>query len=404
VKEAIIHEIPLFRDIQLIFYNSYLYPLVQILLISTDSLQLNKFCTIKTITMLRKVFTLLSVIALGFVYNAQAKIWRLNNNVAVNADFTTFYQAAGSASVLAGDTLYLEPSATAYTTNSFTLTKRLVVIGSGYFLDPTDVTYPFNPGLQVAGRTAQLGFLYLGAGSDGSKFMGISMEGSVYFSGSSNVKFEKVYFGYGGIYFQSGTNDNVSIRKCFYYGGSGFSSSTTVTITNLVIENNIFYGGYLTLDQLSGSGNIFRNNSIINSGSGFTISNTYVANNIFGTGGGVSNFVNCTIKNNLFQSNQTLPGTATNNQVNVNMANVYVGGTTGSLDSRAVLKAGSPAIGAGLTVGAVVTPDCGAYGATDPYKLSGIPNIPSIYAFTVPLSIPAGTTTMNVTFSTRNNQ
>ena len=354
--------------------------------------------------MLRKVFTLLSVIALGFVYNAQAKIWRLNNNVAVNADFTTFYQAAGSASVLAGDTLYLEPSATAYTTNSFTLTKRLVVIGSGYFLDPTDVTYPFNPGLQVAGRTAQLGFLYLGAGSDGSKFMGISMEGSVYFSGSSNVKFEKVYFGYGGIYFQSGTNDNVSIRKCFYYGGSGFSSSTTVTITNLVIENNIFYGGYLTLDQLSGSGNIFRNNSIINSGSGFTISNTYVANNIFGTGGGVSNFVNCTIKNNLFQSNQTLPGTATNNQVNVNMANVYVGGTTGSLDSRAVLKAGSPAIGAGLTVGAVVTPDCGAYGATDPYKLSGIPNIPSIYAFTVPLSIPAGTTTMNVTFSTRNNQ
>jgi len=353
--------------------------------------------------MLRKVFTLLSVIALGFVYNAQAKIWRLNNNVAVNADFTTFYQAAGSASVLAGDTLYLEPSATAYTTNSMTLTKRLVVIGSGYFLDPSDVSLPYNSGLQVAGKTAQLGFLYLGSGSDGSKFMGISLEASIYFTGVNNIKFEKIYFGYGGIYFQSGTNDNTSLRKCFYNGGQAFSSSTTVTITNLVVENNIFYGGYLNLDQVSGSGNIFRNNSIINSGSAFNLSNTYVANNIFGTGA-QSNFVNCTIKNNLFQSNQTLPATATNNQVNVNMANVYVGGTTGSLDSRTVLKAGSPAIGAGLTIGAIVSPDCGAYGATDPYKLSGIPNIPSIYAFTVPLSIPAGTTTMNVTFSTRNNQ
>ena len=86
------------------------------------------------------------------------------------------------------------------------------------------------------------------------------------------------------------------------------------------------------------------------------------------------------------------------------MADVYVLGTTGSLDSRLALKAGSPAIGAGLTVGAVVSPNCGAYGATDPYILSGIPNIPSIYALTVPVSIPSGTTTMNVTFSTRNNQ
>ena len=353
--------------------------------------------------MLRKVFTLLSVLALGFVYSAQAKIWRLNNNVAVNADFTTFFQAAGSALVVAGDTLYLEPSATSYTTNSITLTKRLVVIGAGYFLDPSDATYPYNPGLQVAGRTSQLAFLYLGPGSDGSKFMGISLESSLYLAGVSNIKFEKIFFGGGGIYFQNGTNDNVSMRKCYFGGGQSIAASGTATITNFVVENNLFMGSYLYMDQVSGSGNIFRNNSIMNSGSSFTISNTYIANNIFGTAA-QSTFVNCTIKNNVFQVNQTLPGTATNNQGNVNMANVYVGGTTGSYDSRFVLKAGSPAIGAGLTVGAVVSPDCGAYGATDPYKLSGIPNIPSIYTFTVPLSIPTGTTSMNVTFSTRNNQ
>jgi hypothetical protein len=353
--------------------------------------------------MLRKFFTLLSVIALGFVYSAQAKIWRLNNNVAVNADFTSFYLAATSASVLPGDTLYLEPSATAYTTNSITLTKRLVVIGSGYFLDPSDATYPYNPGLQMAGRTAQLPHFRLGAGSDGSKFIGISME-QTYFNGASNVKFEKIIFVNSGIYFESGTNDNVSVRKCYFHQVNAFSMAAAAITTNFVAENNVMWGSYCSLDYLSGSGNIFRNNSISSSGNTFSFNNVYVANNIFGTGA-ASNFVNCTIKNNLFQMNQSLPATATNNQVNINMANVYVGGVaTTSFDSRFVLKAGSPAIGAGLTIGSVVSPDCGAYGATDPYKLSGIPNIPSIYAFTVPLSIPAGTTTMNVTFSTRNNQ
>jgi hypothetical protein len=352
--------------------------------------------------MLRNVFTLFLLITFGFTYTVSAKSWRVNNNVGVNADFISFYNAAISASVQPGDTLYMESSTTIYTTNSMTLTKQLVVIGPGYFLDPADVNSPHNPGLQVATRTAQLGFLRMGAGSDGTKFLGVMLEQSVYMNGASNIKFERIYFGYGGVYFENGINDNVSIRKCFFTG-SALAMGTTSTTTNLVVENNIFWGAYATLDRLTGSGNIFRNNSIANSGNVFTFNNMYVANNIFGTTAG-NNFVNCTIKNNLFQGNQTLPGTATNNQVNVNMINVYVGGTTGSLDSRVVLKAGSPAVGAGLTVGAVVSPDCGAYGATDPYKLSGIPNIPSIYSLTVPVSIPAGATTMNVTLSTRNNQ
>jgi hypothetical protein len=85
------------------------------------------------------------------------------------------------------------------------------------------------------------------------------------------------------------------------------------------------------------------------------------------------------------------------------MTNVYTGGSTGSQDSRTVLKPGSPAIGAGLTVGAVVSPDCGAFGATDPYKLSGIPNTPTIYTLSVPVSIPSGSASMNISFSTKNN-
>lgn len=334
-------------------------------------------------------------------FSAQAKIWRINNNAGVVADFTSFNAAAGSASVAAGDTLYFEPSTAVYGTGSFTLTKRLVVVGPGFFLDPANASTPGNAGLQVATEDSELSFFRMGAGSDGSKFLGITLSGSTYMNGASNVIFEKVYFP-AGIYFESGTNDAVSFRKCFFNNGVNISSSGTVVITNFVCENNIFYNGaYITLTTLTGSGNIFRNNSIVG-GNPFTLVNSYVANNIFGTGSQTA-FTNCTIKNNLFQIAQALPGTATGNQLSVNMANVYVGGTTGSLDSRTDLKAGSPALAAGLTIGSVITPDCGAFGATDPYKLSGIPNIPTIYALTVPISIPSGSATMNVTFSTRNN-
>ena len=65
---------------------------------------------------------------------AYAKIWRVNNNTGVVADFTTFAAAVSSASVLSGDTIHIEPSATSY--GGATMSKRLVVIGIGYLLNP----------------------------------------------------------------------------------------------------------------------------------------------------------------------------------------------------------------------------------------------------------------------------
>ena len=350
---------------------------------------------------MKKFFISSIIVTLLMTLQTQAKIWRVNNNPGIAADFTTFNGAATAAAVVAGDTLYIEASNSTYATSSFVLTKRLVVIGLGYFLDPANVSTPGNPGLQVSTINSDIQFFRMGAGSDGSKFLGIALGGTVYMNGASNVTFEKVYFS-GGLYFENGTNDAISVRKCFFNNGNSVSSAVAATITNFICENCIFYNGsYISISNLSGSGNIVRNNSVIG-GNVFTLTNTYVANNIFGIGGQCT-FTNCTIKNNLFQIAQTLPVTASNNQLNVNMANVYVGGSTGSFDSRSALKPGSPALAAGLTIGSVVTPDCGAYGATDPYKLSGIPNIPSIYALTVPVSIPSGSATMNVTFSTRNS-
>ena len=344
---------------------------------------------------------LLATFILAAFSHSYAKIWRVNNNAGILADFTTVTAAINSATVVDGDTLHIESSTTSYPVSGSAIPKSLVYIGVGYFLDPADAGAPPNTGLQVATGLSNLQFLRLGAAASGSKFIGITFSGSVYFNGANNVSLDRCLV-VSGIYFENGVNDNFSMRKSFIANSNQLSMGASATLTNFVCENNIFYNSaFVNLPNLAGSGNIFRNNSI-GGFNGITLVNTYVANNIFSITPQCS-FTNCTIKNNLFQINQTLPGTATNNQVNVNSANVFVSGTTGSLDSRFQLKPGSPAIAAGLTVGSVVSPDCGAFGATDPYKLSGIPNIPSIYTMNVPVSIPSGSATMNVTFSTRNN-
>ncbi len=345
---------------------------------------------------------------------AQAKIWRVNNNPGVSADFANFVTAVNTASVLAGDTLHLEPSPTAYAAHG-SFNKRLVVLGVGYFLDPAVAAEPANPGLQATIHSSRIsGSMGLWAGASGSVFSGLRFEGGVTFSGGavtvSEIRFERCHFG-NVVTFSNASYSNISMRQCYFGGlGASINNATENTLSNFICENSIFNGpnAQVTVSGLTGSGNVFRNNSFFSTNRLPIISNCYVANNIFHmqTAGTPAALVNCTVKNNLFSNNQSLPETATNNVINVSMSNVFVGGT-GSLDSRFALKtdnpATNPAIGGGLTVGDVVSPDCGAFGGPVPYRLSGIPAIPSIYSVNVPISVPAGSTVLNGTFSTRNN-
>lgn len=354
---------------------------------------------------MKQLNKILAVAFLLFVApGAEAKIWRVNNNGGASADFTSINAALINASVQDGDTLHMEASANSY--GDATIDKRLVIIGPGYFLDPANTTYPANTGLQYKTQNALLRNIHIVAGGAGTKFTGMSFLGGT-ISGAvwTNIAFEKCYIAQNFVV-PDATNSGLAIRKCFIDNAT--LNCTAGSLTGLTCENNIFFGfwGGINMPNLSGTNNIFRNNSYSFPAptGGSALSNCYVANNIFtNNNGSPIGFTNCNIKNNLFSQNQPLPGTAVDNQINVNMADVYVGGTTESWDSRFVLKAGSPAIGAGLTVGSVVSPNCGAFGGTDPYRLSGIPGVPAIYSLTVPSSIPSGTNSMNVTFSTRSN-
>jgi len=354
---------------------------------------------------MKKLNTILAVALLLFLSSvAEAKIWRLNNNTGITADFISLDAALVSTSVQNGDTLHLEASPLSY--GDATINKRLVIIGTGYFLDPANITFPPNTGLQYKTQQSIVRFISLTADAAGSKFNGISfLSGTLSGAVWTNITFEKCYIAEN-FTVPNAANSGLVIRKCFI--DNTVLNCTLGSLTGFTCENNIFFGfwGSINMPNLSGTNNIFRNNSFATPAptAVSALANCYVANNIFTNNNGTPiGFTNCNIKNNLFSQNQPLPGTAVGNQINVNMADVYAGGTTGSWDARFVLKAGSPAIGAGVTVGSVVSPNCGAFGGTDPYRLSGIPDVPAIYSLTVPSSIPSGTNSMNVTFSTRSN-
>lgn len=358
-------------DMDTHFFNSYLF---------------SKFTKMKkaTFTLALLAFT---------IWSAQAKVWRVNNNAGVVADFSTISAAVSAAA--AGDTIYIEGSATAYGGSS--INKKLVFISTGYFLSGTNS----NGGLQANPYPANIGGVYLDSAASGSVFLGL-YNLSLYNSNSAgfgidNITISRCYFAIGQYYgSQAGLIANGwNITKSYITN----ISLSQVAFTNCNISNNIF-AGYLDMSNSLNSGNTIRNNVFRNQ---VSLYNSYFANNIIYT---AVTLVNVVVKNNLAIGNP--PGFAsyvgTNNNTSGHTdAAMFQGLTGNSTDGQWRLAASSPAIGAGLTVGAVVSPDAGAYGGPDPYRLSGIPPIPTIYSLTVPAAIPSGSSTMSVTFSTKNN-
>ncbi|GAB4372155.1 MAG: hypothetical protein Kow0042_15340 [Calditrichia bacterium] len=101
------------------------------------------------------------------------------------------------------------------------------------------------------------------------------------------------------------------------------------------------------------------------------------------------------INHNIGDANQF--GTLYGNQVNVPMNTVFVDSGSVSTDGDWQLRSGSPAIGAGLN-----GEDCGMFGGTTPYILSGIPAIPTIYFFVAPSSA-SGTQGLQVQIKAKSN-
>lgn len=346
---------------------------------------------------MKKIFTFCTL--LFFVsQNANAKIWRVNNNTGVQADFTQASTAAASGSVNAGDTLYLESSATQY--NGFSLTKKLIIIGTGYFL--TDAA---NTKTQWNTSSAYIGSVNFNAGSAGSVLSGLKTDG-IYLS-DSLITIERCYITY---YISFGNNpnsyaDHDTLRQCFNPIYPLVSQTPTASAKGLMIYNNILADINFSSNMANTTAYVINNIFLGNNSQ--VSENCVFQNNIFeGANFGVygaSNYFSHNIFNNSSTNNNVAIGN--NNQFSVTLTSVFAASNynystppTGfSHDGQFQLAASSPAINAGDING--VTVDCGAFGGPAPYVLSGMPHIPSIYSLTVPAQVNNGTASMNISLS-----
>jgi len=359
---------------------------------------------------MKKLIILLIIVFCGAL-NAQ-NILRVNNGVLLNDSsavppnsFSNINDAIQAANPAGGDIIYLEPSTTPY--GSITLEKPVTIVGNGYYLDGSSG----NPDLQENTSNSRLTTITLRDGSEGSRFVGLQVSNFSFTTilSPTNITIEKCYI-LGSI---SGTSNNsysdVEIRKNFFFNSASIFNNATITLTDIFVENNIFRSDINSNSSNSSSNLVFRNNV----GSRPFLTGYYVANNIFTSTSGTLSFTNCIIRNNIFASNQSAnvtvgpisgPGGANNgnNLVSQSVATVIV--NSGSLDGRYQLAPGSPAIGGGVDISGN-KPDCGPFGGNDPYKLSGIPDIPTIYELTFPNgnAVPTGSPTLTIDLKTRSN-
>ena len=115
-----------------------------------------------------------------------------------------------------------------------------------------------------------------------------------------------------------------------------------------------------------------------------------VTNSIFLTSNGTASSgagTGSIILNSLFEVSSSVNASSNQNIFNINPSDEFIGypNSTPSFDAQYQLSETSQAIGYATDGG-----DCGIFGGDNPYVLSGIPSIPMIYDFDVPLDATTG--------------
>jgi hypothetical protein len=356
------------------------------------------------------------LLALMASTQADARIWRLNNNgngtlPLIAADFpssTTLQQAHDNASVANGDTLHLEQSPTTY--GNCTFTKRLVVIGAGYFLDKNPKTQVIQAYGSIVGQ-----LVLQNPGCANSVITGLTQTGSgTWFIGANGVTITRNLFVYGNgprIYIGSGSAancDGIQVIQNYIEGNNAnycvlTAPSTTGNVSNLIFSGNIVGGTYGVALNANTSG-IMKNNTFIVSYNPMSLYNFYVVNNLtYSQFNGYANtFYNSNVEYNIgnLAVHFVSPNLSATTMGSGNSTVAYgswalVGGT--STDGQYQLTASSPAKATGK-----LGEDMGAFAGSYPYKLSGIASVPNIYGLTI-APFGAGATSISVTVSAKSN-
>lgn len=322
-----------------------------------------------------KKTTLITLILLSFAFvcNAQ-KIWSVSKDAAQKADFSEIQAAIDAASP--GDYIYVYPS---IYENGFSLGMPLVIVGPGFFLGD-------NPNTQVNKSPAVIkGEITIGTNTTGTIITGLKIDNNIAIQNANNILLKRNYL----TSLEISGSSNINVKQNYILGEKQYSPYVYSTIfiksssSNINISNNFISNinsnsdvWYRTISNEPNCYSYFKNNIIHGY---FNCMNATFENNIIREGGIVYyGLKDCSFSNNV--ADNTIFGNQDGNQSNVSMITVFVGSTSNkSHDGQWQLKNGSPAKGAGLN-----GVDCGMFGGSDPYTLSGIPDIPSIYFFEAP--------------------
>ncbi len=316
---------------------------------------------------MKKISLVLLILLVIFTSNMSANVLRVNNVSGTGAAFSTLQNAHDNAN--AGDTLMIEPGSPY---GQLVVTKRLVILGPGYFLGENSETQGIMATVQVDSMT-------FNAGAEQTLVSGLHFVDRIFIN-TNNITLSqnlmKQNLANSNYYFIN-IADNLSqitIKKNYinntipnYENNIIIGDGSTVTIRNNFIFGSTYSSNRCIKSHVNGT--VILINNVIRGAlelySATVKNNIWFMDYLYGTfpaGGGF---------NNITENGELTSGT---DQTVADMTTVYIG--EGSTDGQyQLVETTSPAIGAGE--GGI---DCGMFGGPDPYILSGInQTLPRIY-------------------------
>jgi len=328
---------------------------------------------------------------------AQARIWRVNilsnyngttlwgdnlGGTPANPVFSQLLQPNGYGGVQNNDTIHLEGAVAEYT--GITLTKKLIIIGPGYFL--TD-----NPNTSNNLLESKLSYITFATGSGGSQLIGVHITGSISVginSGVSNITVKRCRIDYD-LNVPATSSDIYVLQN--YFANTTNSNASCITVSNLGFPSNFIFNNNITKRTLllfSGAtiyfadecrNNVFDCPALSGSLPSIKLLCSNFQNNILKTTGATvdvnNGITSSSVSYNISAAAVGQFGTDNNNIVVADQTTLFV--SSPSNDGKYQLKPASP----GSNNGSDGT-DRGAFGGASVvsrYTLSGLAAIPVIY-------------------------
>jgi hypothetical protein len=280
-------------------------------------------------TGLMKRFLLL-LISIFTISNIHATVWRVHNVSGIDADFNTLSAAVSAAN--SGDTLYLGTSPQNY--GSISLNKKIILIGSGFFLQDNDST-------QADKQDVSLTSINFNSGSEGSAIIGLTFTDQININANEIVMLRcRSYYSGTGYNVQISNNiSNILIFQSFIHNYQGSSSSSYRCLSldgnnqNILVSNNVFLRGNslgtthaYSIYSPSSSRGVFMNNIVMGQ---WLTHGSVIQNNILYSGSfsGSANAIN----NNMADGTQFPAGNG--NIQNQPMGSVFLGNGSYDRDS-----------------------------------------------------------------------